>query len=156
MLHRLLALGLAASAAASPAAAGYVRATYSGTIVETGPTVPAGLTAGTSITFAVTYDPAKLVDRTASFEQQVGPGIFTSVGAVSLSDDPRASLRITAGPVTFTKRDSLQYGTPFGDCSPGRLRTVGTGRWQPACRALFERRLLGRRQHLHQPPRLQP
>lgn len=117
MTHQIfIVFALGAAAVAAPASAGYVRATYSGTVQQTGINAPAGLDVGTPINFTVVYDPAKFVDYTAALNGFIGTS-FTSALFDSLSDDPKASLRITAGPVIFNRHNGIQYGTPFGDCS---------------------------------------
>lgn len=101
---------------AAPAHADYVEATYSGSVAEVGAAAPTGLDVGTSINFDVVFDTSKLVDYTAAVNAATGSN-FASVEVASLSDDPNASLSITAGPISFTKYDGLQYGTPQSDCT---------------------------------------
>lgn len=121
-------LALAAPVAwAAPAQADYVRATYSGTVAEVGAQAPDGLAVGAPINFDVVFDPANLVDHTASLNNALGGNVFASALFASLSDDPNASLSITVGPVSFTKYDGIQYGTPFGDCNLADCGPDGLG-----------------------------
>ena len=113
-----LAMTVIAMGATAPVEAGYVRATFTGSIAAVNPGTPSDLGVGTMVVFQAVYDTAKLVDKTVSVNDGTGLG-FTSVLAASLADDPRASLKISIGPVSFTKFDQLNYGTPEGDCGPG-------------------------------------
>lgn len=116
-MYRLAIAMTAAMLAAVPASASYVRATYTGSIAAVNHGTPSELGVGTTVVFSAIYDPAKLVDRTTAVNDATGLG-FTSVLAASLSGDPRASLSISIGPVSFTKYDQLNYGTPGGECGP--------------------------------------
>jgi len=118
-LHIAFVIVAAVLGPAMPASAQYVRATYTGTIEAVNPGTPSDLGVGTPIVFqAAVYDTDKLIDYTQSVDDATGLG-FASVLTASLSDDPRASLSISIGPVAFTKQDQLNYGTPEGDCGPG-------------------------------------
>ncbi len=120
-MHRLAvtcAMTAALIGAAVPARAEYVRATYTGSVAAINPGTPSDLGVGTPVVFQAIYDTAKLVDRTVTVNDGTGLG-FASVLAASLADDPRASLSISIGPVSFTKFDQLNYGTPEGECGAG-------------------------------------
>lgn len=112
----LLAAVIAATAV--PVAASPLRATFSGQILAVNPGTPANLDVGTPVIFSVVFDPSKLVDHTQSVNDATGLG-FASVLTASLADDPLASLKINIGPVSFSKYDQINYGTPEGDCGPG-------------------------------------
>ncbi|MGI4878931.1 MAG: PEPxxWA-CTERM sorting domain-containing protein [Janthinobacterium lividum] len=116
-MYRLAIAMTATMLAGVPASANYVRATYTGSIAAVNPGTASNLGVGTTVVFRATYDTAKLVDRTTTVNDGTGLG-FSSVLAASLSDDPRASLSISIGPVSFTKYDQLNYGTPGGECGP--------------------------------------
>jgi hypothetical protein len=122
-LKNLVAITALAAASVAPmkAAAQYVEVQYTGTVTDTFSGAPVWLTAGLPVSFEAIYNPANLVDHTASAdailsEFGLDPSqIPTSVFAASLSDDPKASLSIKFGPETFSKYDEQQYGTPYGD-----------------------------------------
>ncbi len=117
----------ASMALTMPARAEYVHATYSGTIVQTGPAATAPFAPGTKVSFDLVYDRARLVDYTTGFSEVYGRR-FRKVQAASLSDDPGASLTITVGGVsTFTMFDHIYYATPFGCCNPKACRARGLG-----------------------------
>jgi hypothetical protein len=103
---------------AAPSSAEYVRATYTGSVAAVYPGTSSDLGIGTPIIFTATFDTAKLVDYTSSVNGKTGLG-FASVLTASLADDPLASLTISIGPVSFTKFDQLNYGTPGGECGAG-------------------------------------
>ena len=117
-LLRLVAASAIAVGTAAPAQADYSSATYTGTIGAVNAGTPASLGVGTPITFNAVYDTGKLVDRTQSVNDATGLG-FSSVLTASLSDDPKASMTISVGGVTFSKFDEVNYGTPEGDCGQG-------------------------------------
>lgn len=116
----------------TPAWAGYVEATYSGTVEQVAAGAPGSLGVGTPIMFDVVFDPSRLVDYTAnvnSLNHLTGANAFTSFQTVSLSDDPAASLTITVGGITFSKFDQVRYGTPCSEasnCNPA-VPTSGLG-----------------------------
>ncbi len=117
VMYRLAIAMTATMLAGVPANAAYVKATYTGSIAAVNPGTPSDLGVGTTVVFKAIYDTAKLIDRTTAVNGATGLG-FTSVLAASLSDDPRASLSISIGPVSFSKYDQLNYGTPGGECGP--------------------------------------
>ena len=141
MRHLILVAAIGSLVLATPAWADYVDLSYSGTILQLAASgVPAGIGIGTPITFNVVFDPAKIVDYTASVNSSVpkvfptltNPNFFSSYQTVSLSDDPLASLTVTVGGITFNKFDGINYGTPCGiiplsQCGDPTVPTNGLG-----------------------------
>lgn len=137
----VLAAAIGSLVVATPARADYVDLSYSGTILQLAASgVPAGIQIGTPITFNVVFDPAKVVDYTASVNSSIpkafptltNPNFFNSYQTVSLSNDPLASLTVTVGGITFTKFDGINYGTPCGiiplsQCGNPAVPTNGLG-----------------------------
>ena len=126
-MTRLGTMLMIAAFMASPAYAGYVHAVYSGTIDKVAPDAVAPFAPGTRIRIDVVYDPARRVDYTAAFTTW-HRAEMARVQAVSLADDPRASLTISVGGVAyFTKFDHIRYGTPFSHCDPDVCGPAGLG-----------------------------
>jgi hypothetical protein len=130
-LKKLVAITALAAATVAPmraAAAQYVKVDYSGTVTSVFSGAPSWLTPGLSVSFEGIFNPADLVDHTATADAILSAfgldpsAIPTSVFNASLSDDPNASLTIKIGPETFSKFNELQYGTPDGD-TPFNLGT---------------------------------
>lgn len=103
---------------AAPVQAHYVQVEFSGHVLAVNPGTPAAFGVNTPITFKVRYDTDKLVDHTDSVNDGTGLG-FLSVLTASLADDPKASLSIRIGSISFSKFDAQSYGNPEGDCGPG-------------------------------------
>jgi PEP-CTERM motif len=114
-----MALGAAllTGAAALPAQAKYVEADYTGIVLGfvPGQSLP-GVNTGDLFSYKIVYDDSTFVDHTASVNAVLAtiPGTvpLTSFFTADLSSDPKARLRISIGPVTFTKFDAVGYGTP--------------------------------------------
>jgi hypothetical protein len=115
-----LPLGLALPAHAS----NYVNAGWSGEVMAVNADAPVSLTVGTPIYFDAFYDLDKLVDYTMSVNDATGLG-FSSVLSASLSDDPKDSLSVSVGSISYDKYDQLNYGTPEGDAGPGGNLGIG-------------------------------
>jgi len=118
------------AAAMSAHAADYVRADFQGSVSAINADAPSGISVGTPIYWDVVFDLDKLTDYTDSVNNATGLG-FNSVLAATLANDSYASLTVSVGPISFTKYDQENYGTPEGDAGPGGNLGIGNFRSCP-------------------------